>query len=62
MPTTCNSQKIREENSTRVYDDIGHLGLEQMLHLLCNQFYLPEMTKDVEVHIINCDCCIHFKR
>ena len=32
-----------------------------MLGLLHNQFYWSGMTKDADVHIVNCDRCIHFK-
>ena len=39
-------------------DDIGHMGLEQMLDLLQDQFYWPGMTKDVELHIARSDQCI----
>ena len=42
-------------------DDIGHMGLEQMLDLLWDQFYWPEMTKDEEMYIGNCEQCIQYK-
>ena len=33
-----------------------------MLDLLCNQFYWSGITKDAEVHIVNCDHYIYFER
>ena len=43
------------------HDDMRHMGLEQMLDFLWDQFYWPRMTKDVELHIAKCDQCIHLK-
>ena len=40
------------------HDDIGHLGIEQMLDLLQDQFYWPGMKKDAELHIAKCEQCI----
>ena len=43
------------------HDDIGHMGIEQMLDLLQDWFYWAGMTKDAELHIAKCEQCIQFK-
>ena len=43
------------------HDDNGHMGQEQMLDLLSDQFDWTGMTKDVELHIARCEQCIWFK-
>ena len=40
------------------HDDIGHMGLEQMLDFLSDRFYWPGMTKDAELHTAKCEQCI----
>ena len=54
-------QSYQKKELQRCYDDIRHIGLEQMLDLLWDQFYWPGMTKDVKHHIARCDQCILFK-
>ena len=43
------------------HNDIGHMGIEQMLDLLWDRFYWPGMTKDAELQIENCEQCIQFR-
>ena len=43
------------------HDNIGNLGLEQILDLLQDQLYWQGITKDAELHIRGCEQCIWFK-
>ena len=43
------------------HDDIGHLGKERTLSLLVDQFYWPNMVKDVEEYVTICPRCLRFK-
>ena len=44
-----------------VHDDIGHLGLERMLDILCNRFYWLNLEADVTHHVCICEWCLRFK-
>ena len=44
------------------HDNVGHLGLERMLSLLCDRFYWPNMAQDVEIYVKSCPRCLRFKR
>ena len=37
------------------HDDNGHLGMEKILGLLQEWFFLPRMAEDVWTHIHTCD-------
>ena len=39
---------------------MGHLGLEQMLDLMCNHFFFPHTAAQVEEHIKKYHQCITF--
>ena len=43
------------------HDDLGHLGTEHMLDLLCDQFYCPTMQDNVDWYLRGCDWCKWFK-
>ena len=43
------------------HDDLGHLGLEQMLDLLRDWLYLPGMQDDAEKHVWTFERCLKFK-
>ena len=43
------------------HDDLGYLGTEHMLDLLCNSFYWPNMQDEVDQHHWPCDRCTQFK-
>ena len=43
------------------YDDVGHLGLEMMLDLLCNSLYWPNLEADATHHVCTCEQCHRFK-
>ena len=43
------------------HDNTRHMGIEQMLDLLLDQFCWPGMTKDAALHIAKCEWCIQFK-
>ena len=44
------------------HDNVGHLGIERMLSLLCGRFYWPNMAQDVEIYVKSCPRCLRFKR
>ena len=50
IPQSYQKKALRE-----CYDDIGHIGLEQMLDLLLDKLYWLGMTKDAECYIARCD-------
>ena len=43
------------------HDQIGHLGLEHMLDLMCDQFFWPCMAAQAKEHIRRCHLCLAFK-
>ena len=45
-----------------VHSDVGHLGLEWMLGILCNRFYWPNMEVNSTCHVHTCEQCLRFKR
>ena len=34
------------------HDDLGYLGIERMVGLLCDRFYWANMQKDAEEHVL----------
>ena len=43
------------------HDEVGHLGLEHMLDLMCDRFFWPCMAAQVKDHIEKCRSCLVFK-
>ena len=43
------------------HDDIGQLGLEHMLALICDCFFWPHMAVQAREHIEKCHPCLTFK-
>ena len=43
------------------YDDVGHLGFEQMPDILYNRFYLPNMEANTNCHVCTCKKGLGFK-
>ena len=43
------------------HNEVGHLGLEQMLNLMCDQFFWPCMAAQVREHVDKCHPCLTFK-
>ena len=43
------------------HNEVGHLGLEHMLDLMCDRFFWPCMTAQVKEHIGKCHPCLAFK-
>ncbi|CAB3989530.1 Hypothetical predicted protein [Paramuricea clavata] len=41
-----------------LHDDVGHLGRDKTIDLVCQRFYWPGMTADIEVHIRDCHRCL----
>ena len=44
------------------HDDVGHLGIERTLSLLCDRFYWPNMAQDVQIYVKSCPRWLRFKR
>ena len=42
--------------------NVGHLGIERTISLLCNRFYWLNMAQDIEVYVKSCPRCLRFKR
>ena len=43
------------------HDEVGHLALEYMLDLMCDQFFWPHMAAQVKEHIDKCHTYLTFK-
>ena len=43
------------------HNEVGHLGLERMLDLMCDRFFWPHMAVQVKEHIGKCRPCLAFK-
>ena len=43
------------------HDEVGHLGLECMLDLMCDRFFWPHMAAQAKEHIGKCCPCLAFK-
>ena len=43
------------------HNEVGHLGLEQMLDLMHNHFFWPHMAAQVREHVKKCHQCVTFK-
>ena len=43
------------------HDEVGHLGLEHMLDLMCDRFFWPHMAAQAKEHIGKCCPCLAFK-
>ena len=43
------------------HDEVGHLGLECMLDLMCDRFFWPHMAVQAKEHIGKCCPCLAFK-
>ena len=44
------------------HDNVGHLGIERTISLLCDRFYWPNMAQDIEIYIKSCPRYLQFKR
>ena len=44
-----------------VHNDVGHLGLKQMLDILCNRYYWPNMEIDATCRVHTREGCLSFK-
>ena len=51
----------RETTLRGCHDEVGHLGLEQMLDLMHNHLFWPCMAAQVREHIDKCHPCLTFK-
>ena len=40
-----------------IHDDSGHQGLERTLELIQSQVFWPNMFKDVDAYLLNCEHC-----
>ena len=45
----------------RADNDVGHLGIKQMLDILLNQFYWPNLENEATQHIRLSEPCLMFK-
>ena len=53
---------VHRETALRgFHNEVGHLGLEQMLDLMCKHFFLPCIAAQVREHIDKCHLCLTFK-
>ena len=43
------------------HNEVGHLGLECMLDLICDRFYWPHMAAQAKEHIGKCHLCLAFE-
>ena len=40
-----------------IHDDLGHQGLERTLELLQSRVFWPNMFKDIDTYLLNCEHC-----
>ncbi len=45
----------------RLHDQMGHMGMERTLFLVCSQFYCPRMRAEVEQKVKTCSRCVRRK-
>ena len=43
------------------HDEVGHLGLDHMLDLMCDRFFWPCMATQAKEHLGKCGPCLAFK-
>ena len=51
----------REDALKGCHNEVGHLGLEHMLDLMCDRFFWPHMAAQTKEHIGKCHPCLAFK-
>ena len=56
LPTAYREVALRE-----CHDEVGHLGLEHMLDLMCDRFFWPCMAAQAKEHVRKCCLCLAFK-
>ena len=56
LPTTYREVALRG-----CHNEVGHLGLEHMLDLMCDRFFWPHMAVQAKEHIGKCCPCLAFK-
>ncbi len=44
-----------------LHDDVGHLGWDRTLDLVRKRFYWPNLTRDVEEYLRQCERCVKRK-
>ena len=54
-------EAFRKQALHSCHDDLGHLGIEQMIDLLGDHFYWPGMLADMTKCIRQCERCLKFK-
>ena len=52
---------MRKRALRGLHDDVGHLGRDKTLDLVRHRFYWPNMTRDVEAYLENCERCVKRK-
>ena len=52
---------FRKQALQGCHDDLGHLGMEQTIDLLRDNFYWPGMINDATRHMKQCERCLIFK-
>ena len=57
MPT-----KFHKRTVMICHEDYGHLGMDRVLVLLQERYFLPKMSEDVRRYIRQCDRCVRFKK
>ncbi|CAI5677245.1 unnamed protein product [Oreochromis niloticus] len=45
----------------QLHDQMGHMGIDRTLDLVCSRFYWPKMTSDVVNKIRHCERCVRRK-
>lgn len=55
-------QKFHRTVFRELHEEMGHLGVERVLHLTRERFYWPHMKRDIE-HYVTCVCsCLRQRR
>ena len=49
---------FRKQSLQGCHDDLGHLGIEQTIDLIRDQFYWPRMMENTIRHIKQCKRCL----
>ena len=54
-------QHFRQQTLQACHDNVRHLGIERIVHLLKNRFYWPNRQKDIKKYIQQCSRCLRFE-
>ena len=55
-------QKFHRSNYRELHEEMGHLGVERVLHLARERFFWPHMKRDIEHYVTGVCSCLKQRR